>query len=56
MTVLVYDIEQSDDEDPDWELWGIWSSSSLPLHQGPLWSGVVEPARFLSMGQIELFD
>ena len=43
------------------ELWGMWSSSSLPLFPGllwpgvgPLWSGVVTPGRVLSMGQIEL--
>ena len=38
------------------ELWGIWSTPSLPLLLGPLWSGVVAPERVLSMGQIELFD
>ena len=38
------------------ELWGIWSTPSLPLLTGPLRPGVVAPDRILSMGQIELFD
>ena len=37
------------------ELWGIWSTPSLPLLPGPLWLGVVAPEMVLSMGQIELF-
>ena len=31
-----------------------YSTSSLPLLQGPLWPGVLAPDRVLSMGQIEL--
>ena len=38
------------------DLWGMQSTSSLPLLSGPLWPGVVAPDRILSMGQIELFD
>ena len=38
------------------ELWGMWSTPSLPLLPSPLWSGVVAPDRVLSIGQIELFD
>ena len=36
------------------ELWGMWSTPSLPSLPGPLWPGVVAPDRILSMGQIEL--
>ena len=36
------------------KLWGIQSTSSLPLFPGPLWSGVVALDRVLFMGQIEL--
>ena len=36
------------------ELWGMWSTSSLPSLPGRLWPGVVAPDRVLSMGQIEL--
>ena len=35
-------------------LWGMWSTSSLPLLLGSLWPGVVAPDRVLSMDQIEL--
>ena len=38
------------------EPWWKWSTLSLPLLPGPLWSGMVEADRILSMGQIELFD
>ena len=38
------------------ELWGMRSTSSLPLHLGPLWPGVVTPDRVLYMDQIELLD
>ena len=38
------------------ELWGMWSTLSLPSLPGPLWPRVVVPDRILSMGQIELFD
>ena len=51
-----YDIKQSDGEAPALELWGMWSTSSLPLLPGPLGLGVVAPHRFLSMSQIEVFD
>ena len=36
------------------ELWGMQSTSLLPLLPGPLWPGVMAPDRVLSMGQIEL--
>ena len=36
------------------QLWGMWSTSSLPLLPGPLWPGVVVPDKVLSMDQIEL--
>ena len=36
------------------ELWGMWSTSSLPSLPGLLWPRVVAPDRVLSMGQIEL--
>ena len=35
------------------EIWGIWSTPSLPLLPGSLWPGVVGLKRVLSMGQIE---
>ena len=38
------------------EIWGMRSTPSLPLLQGPLWSGVVAPDKILSIGQIEEFD
>ena len=38
------------------QLWGIGSTSSLPLLPGSLLTEVVVPDRVLSMGQIELFD
>ena len=38
------------------ELWGMRGTPSLPSISGPLWPGVVELDRVLSMGQIELFD
>ena len=38
------------------ELWGMWSTPSLPLLPGPLWTEVVVPDKVLSIGQIELFD
>ena len=38
------------------ELWGMWSTPSLPSLLGPLWLGVIAPDRVLCMGQIELFD
>ena len=46
-----YDTKQSDGEVPAvLELWGMRSSSSLPLLPGPLWPGMVVPDRALSMG------
>ena len=38
------------------ELWGMWSTPSLPSLPGQLWIGVVVPDRVLSMGQVELLD
>ena len=46
-----YDTKQSDCEVPAvLELWGMWSTPSLPSLPGPLWPGVVAPDRALSMG------
>ena len=54
---LGYDTKQYDGEAPvKLELWGMWSTPSLPSLSGPLWPGVVTPDRVLSMGQIKLFD
>ena len=51
----LYDAKLSDGEVPVMlELWGMWSTSSLPTLSGPLWPGVVAPDRVLAMGQIEL--
>ena len=36
------------------EIWGMRSTSSLPLLAGTLWPGVVAPDKVLSMCQIEL--
>ena len=50
-----YDTKQSGSEVPVMlELWGMWSTSSLPLLPGPLCPEVVAPDRVLSMGQIQL--
>ncbi len=50
-----YDTKQSDGEVPVMlELWGMWSTPSLPLFPGAHWPGVVEPDRALSMSQIEV--
>ena len=38
------------------ELWGMLSTPSLLLLQGPLWAGLVVPVRISSMGPIELFN
>ena len=52
-----YDTKQSDGEASVMlELWGMWNTPSLPLLPGSLEPGVIVPDRFLSMGQIELFD
>ena len=48
-----YDIKQSDGEAPALEIWGMWSTLSLPLLPGPLWPGVVAPDWVLSIGQIK---
>ena len=48
-----YDIKPSDSEAPASEIRGMWSTPSLPLLPGPLWSRVVAPDRVLSMSQIE---
>ena len=48
-----YDIKQSDCEDPALEIWGMWSTPSLPFLPGPLWLGMVAPERVLSMDPIE---
>ena len=46
-----YDSKQSDGEVPViLELWGMWSTHSLPLLPGPLWPGMVAPDKALSMG------
>ena len=51
----VYDTKQSDGGIPVMlELWGMWSTLSLPSLPGQLWPGVVASDRVLSMGQIEL--
>ena len=53
---MEYDIKQSNGESLVPELWGMWSTPSLPLIPGPLWPWVVVTARVPSMGQIDLFD
>ena len=51
-----YDTKQSYGEAPVMlEVWGMQSTSSLPLLLAPLWPGVVAPDSVLSMGQIKLF-
>ena len=50
-----YDNKQSDGEYAVMlELWGIWSTPSLPLLPGPFWPGVVALDRVLSTRRIEL--
>ena len=52
-----YDIKQYDSEAPvTLEFLEMQSTTSLPSLPGPLWPGVVALERFLSMGQIKLFD
>ena len=48
-----YNIKPSDHEAPVLELCKTWSTPSLPLPLGPLWSRVVVP--ILCISQIELF-
>ena len=38
------------------ELWGLRSTSSLPLLPSPFKPGGAAPNRVLSIGEIELFD
>ena len=45
-----------DGDAPALEIWGIWSTLSLPLLPGPLRPSVVVLDRIVSMGQIEPFD
>ena len=53
----VYDTKQLDSEaSGKLERWGMQNTPPFPPLPGPLWPGVVAPDRFLSMGQIELFD
>ena len=42
--------------DPVLDIWGMQSTSSLPLLSGLQWPWVVAPDEVLSMGQIKLFD
>ena len=50
-----YDTKQSDgDVSVILELWGMLSTTSLPLFPSPLGPGVLAPNKALSMGQIEL--
>ena len=50
-----YDTKQSDGEFPVMlELWGMWSTSSLPLLTGTLSLRVVVSDGVISIGQIEL--
>ena len=45
-----YDTKQSDGEVPViLELWGMWSTPSVPLLPGPFWPGMVAPDSALSM-------
>ena len=53
---VLFDIKQSDSKAVVLDLYGMWSTSSLPLLPGPFWPGVVAPERILSMDQMELFD
>ena len=46
-------IKPFDGKAPVLEIWGLWSTSSLPLLPGPLWPRVVAPDTVLSMDQIE---
>ena len=55
MSVPGYDTKQYDGETSVMqELWGMWSTPSLPSLLGPLWPGVVALDRVRAMGQIEL--
>ena len=48
-----YDIKPPDCKAPALEIWGMWSTPSLPLLPGQHWPWVVASDRVLSMGQIE---
>ena len=51
------DTKQSDGKAPVMlELWGMWSTPSLPSFPGLLWPGVAALGRVLYMEQIEFFD
>ena len=43
----------SDGKSPDLEIWGMWSTPSLPLFPGPRWPGVVALDKVISMAQIK---
>ena len=45
---------ESDGKVPVLKLWGMWSTPSQPLLQGPLWPGVLVLFRVPSMSQIEI--
>ena len=51
LQVLVVDLY--DDKAPALEIWGMWSTPSLPLLPVLVWLKVVAPDRVLSMNQIE---
>ena len=50
-----YNNKLSDGETSLQELWEIWSTPSLPLVPGLLWSRVVVPDRILYMTERELY-
>ena len=50
-----YDTKPSDGEAPGLELWGMWTTPSLPLVPSPPWTGMLVPDRVPCMGQIKLF-
>ena len=49
-------LKLSDGKAPTLEIWGIWSTPSLPLLPGLFCSRMEAPDRVPPMGQIELFD
>ena len=52
-----YDIRSFDGKAPVLEIWGMWSTPSLPSSPGLLWTRMIAPDIVLSMDQkIELFD
>ena len=51
-----YEAKPSNSEASVLELWGMWSTLSLPLLPGPLSPWVVVFVKVPSMGQIELFN